>query len=83
MGRTHVHFETRRQEHLETDKESSVYKHHRKNQLCKNANGAESFTLLDFAKNDYDLALKEAMHIKWVSPNLNGQKKHAIITLAI
>ena len=46
-------------------------------------NNQNSFSIIDFAKTDYGLALKEAMHIKWVNPDLNGQKKHEIIRLLI
>ena len=46
-------------------------------------NNKDSFSILDFAKTDYELALKEAMHIKWLNPNLNGQKRHEIIRLLI
>ena len=53
------------------------------NNNCKVKNNQDSFSILDYAKTDYELALKEAMHIKWVNPNLNGQKKHEIIRLMI
>ena len=46
-------------------------------------NNQNSFSIIDFAKTDYELALKEAFHIKWVNPDLNGQKKHEIIRLLI
>ena len=83
VGRTHVHFNTRRWEHLETDVGSAVYKHIREKRACKNVNSFESFSILDNAKTDYELALKAAMHIKWLKPSLNGQKKHVIIKLLI
>ena len=83
VGRTRVHFDERRKQHLETDLQSGVYKHLQRNPLCKSANGIDSFSVIDFAKNDFDLSLKEAMHIKWVKPDLNGQKKHVVLTLAV
>ena len=85
VGRTHIHFTARSKQHLETDLESGVYKHlhNVRNRRCKSSNGLNSFSILDYAKNDYDLALKEAMHIKWVKPDLNGQKKHQFFCLAI
>ena len=52
-----------------------------KNQNCKIANSFNSFSILDYVKTDYELALKEAMHIKWSKPKLNGQKKHEIFRL--
>ena len=83
VGRTHKYFDSRRNEHLGTDKMSAVYKHLQTNNNCKIKNNLNSFSIIDFAKNDYELALKEAMHIKWINPNLNGQKKHEIITLLL
>ena len=81
VGRTHVYFNTRMYEHLNTDKNSAVFKHIKNNPQCKN--DFNSFSILDLANNDYELAVKEAMHIKWVNPDLNGQKKHEIIALSI
>ena len=83
VGRTHVYFNTRQLEHFETDLTSAVNKHFRKNPNCKIANDFNSFSVLDHANTDYELALKEAMHIKWIKPKLNGQKKHEIIRLLI
>ena len=83
MGRTHKHFNTRQNEHLETDKTSAIYKHLQKSNNCKLKNNPNSFSILDHAKTDYELALKEAIHIKWVNPTLNGQKRHEIIRLLI
>ena len=83
VGRTHKDFNTRLNEHLVTDKLSSIYRHLNMNNNCKVKNNQDSFSILDYAKTDYELALKEAMHIKWVNPNLNGQKKHEIIRLMI
>ena len=83
VGRTHVYYNTRSEEHLATDKTSSIFKHLSKYPQCKLANDFMSFSILDHANNDYELALKEAMHIKWEKPNLNGQKRHEIISLTI
>ena len=83
VGRTHKHFDARREEHLVTDKSSAIYKHINTNSNCKTKNNQNSFSIIDYAKTDYELALKEAMHIKWLKPDLNGQKKHEIIRLCI
>ena len=83
VGRTHVHFNTRKHEHFETDKNSAIFKHFHKEPFCKSINTFDSFSILDNAKTNYELALKEAMHIKWKKPKLNGQKKHAILKLLI
>ena len=83
VGRTHVYFDDRRTEHFEKDKNSGIFKHFQENQNCKIANTYDSFKILDNARTNYELALKEAMHIKWENPRLNGQKYHEIIQLLI
>ena len=40
------------------------------NQECK----MSQFTILDYASTQYELALKEGIHIKWIKPILNKQK---------
>ena len=84
VGRTHKHFNTRRYEHLNTDKTSAIFKHlNRKDNNCKDITNQDAFKFFDYAKTEYELALKEAMYIKWEKPNLCTQKKHAIICLNI
>ena len=83
VGRTHKYFDTRCTEHLGSDSNSSIYKHHQNKKRCADKNNKKSFEILDYAKTEFELALKEAMHIKWVNPNLNGQKQHEIIRLLI
>ena len=83
VGRTHVYYDTRKSEHFERDTLSGVFKHFKSKPDCKAKNKFESFSILDNARTDYELALKEAMHIKWENPDLNGQKKHEIIRLFI
>ena len=83
VGRTHVYFNTRQREHFETDLNSAIYKHFAENQNCITAKDFNSFSILDQANTRYELALKEAMHIKWLNPKLNEQKRHEIIRLLI
>ena len=83
VGRTHVYYNERRYEHFNTDLASAVYKHLQKKPKCKRVNNYDSFSILDHANTTYELALKEAMHIKWIKPDLNGQKKHDIIRLLV
>ena len=80
MGRTHKYFITRLNEHLETDKASSIYKHLKANKNCKSKNNHGSFSILDNANTDYELG---NVHYKWENPTLNGQKKHEIMRLMI
>ena len=85
VGRTHNHFGTRIQEHLRSAS-SSIFKHlnDAKNVECKSkCTGDNSFKVLDKARTDYELALKEGIFIKWSRPILNKQKVHEVITLSI
>ena len=83
VGRTHVHFDTRCEQHMRTDKKSSIFRHISNSKECKDACNKESFEIIDGGKTSYDLALKEGIHIKWRKPNLNVQKKHEIIQLLV
>ena len=83
VGRTHIHYNTRCEQHLRSDKNSNVFRHLAQNNDCKDACGEKSFTILDNARTDYELALKEGMHIKWLKPVLNVQKKHEILKLLV
>ena len=53
------------------------------NAQCKPADARNNFKVLDNGKSQYELALKEGLHINWVKPVLNKQKKHEVITLLV
>ena len=85
VGRTHKHFNSRIKEHFGSGS-SSIYQHlnHPKNSACKITSTIEnSFKILDNARTDYELALKEGFYINWLKPALNKQKIHEVITLTI
>ena len=82
VGRTHRHVNTRIAEHLK-DINSSIFKHINANAECGNAYCSDSFKIIDQASTQYELNVKEGMHINWLRPNLNKQKKHEIITLLV
>ena len=82
VGRTHVHYDTRCEQHLKTDVNSSIYKHINVKQCC-NKSDKKSFKIIDRANTDYELAIKEAMHINWLKPDLNTQKYHVILKLLV
>ena len=85
VGRTHKHFDTRIKEHFGS-KSSSIFKHlnDSNNKMCKSKTTKEnSFKILDNAKTDYELALKEGLYINWLKPSLNIQKYHEVITLLL
>ena len=83
VGRTHKHLDTRIQEHLGSET-SSIYKHLNENKFCKEKTTKDNaFKILDNARTEYELALKESFHIKWLKPALNKQKVHEVITLLV
>ena len=82
IGETSRHLSTRIKEHLESDKESAVYKHlhakTRQSRLCKRKSNADSFIILDKAATKYQLRIKEGMYIKRDTPELN-KKVHCYV----
>ena len=82
IGETSRHLSTRVKEHLESDKESAVYKHlhakTRQSRLCKRKSNADSFIILDKAATKYQLRIKEGMYIKRDTPELN-KKVHCYL----
>ena len=77
------HLTVRIKEHLQTDKESHILQHLKKNNTCRTKCNENSFTVIDRAATEFSLKLKEAMHINWKKPNLNKQNNNVKITLAI
>ena len=43
----------------------------------------DNFYILDIANNQYELKLKDALHIKWEKPTINKQNKHVYINLSL
>ena len=85
VGRTHKHYNTRVKEHFGSGS-SSIYKHLNdpENNACKIKTTKEnSFVIVDSAKTDYELAVKEGLYINWLKPALNKQKVHEVITLLV
>ena len=70
IGETTKHLPTRINEH-QSNASSNIYQHLIKNNECKTKYSQECFKILDSAKIKFALKLKEAMHIKWKSPELN------------
>ena len=82
VGRTHTHLTTRIDQHF--GKESAVFKRLDKYPLCKqHCTKQNCFKILDNANSSYMLAIKEGLHIRWLKPVLNKQKKHQVITLLV
>ena len=84
IGCTRRHLETRAYEHINRDKDSHIYKHIHANKCKENQHSRASFEIIDRANTFYTLKIKEAMHIQWQNPVINGQKKTSVrLTLKV
>ena len=79
IGKTIRHFCTRKEEHR-TDKESTVFKHV---QEMGHEMNWEEMKILDSARDDYRLRLKEMMYINKLKPELNVQKSSQMFSLLL
>ena len=73
VGETSRHLSVRINEHLNTDKNSHIYKHLRANEACKDNCSTNCFSIIDTASSKYQLRIKEGLHIDWLKPSLNKQ----------
>ena len=79
VGFTTRHLNERIQEHLgglKVSEKSHVFLHLKK---CKSKCSERSFTIIDRANTEFALKQKESMWIKYLRPQLNVQKKNAVI----
>ena len=65
------------------DKNSQVLRHLDSSPSCKDVSDEACFTLLDNASSNYQLKIKEALHINWERLYLNTQVTNASITLSL
>ena len=72
------YFKARIHEYLFGDKSSHVFKHFNVSTKCREASSIECFNILDTAQSEYQMKLKEAMHIKWLHPVFNQLVMHAL-----
>jgi predicted GIY-YIG superfamily endonuclease len=82
VGFTTRHFQTRVHEHL-TDKKSHVFKHLHESANCLESADVTNFMIIDRASTEYELKIKESMHIKWLTPSINKQRKTFTMTLSV
>ena len=80
IGETRRHLNTRISEHVH-NKGSNIHKHLQDSPNCKEKFSVGDFCVLDTAKTDTQLRLKEALHIYWCKPNLNVQVHHLELSL--
>ena len=83
VGETTRHFITRINEHLQKDAKSNIFKHLRESRVCNSVCNKDCFSVIDQATTEYQLKMKEAMHIKWIRPKLNKQVKHYTLSLIV
>ena len=83
VGETTRRLGVRVNEHLSTDKKSAILKHLDNNSNCKNLYDDSCFQIIDSARTEFALKLKEAMHIEWKRPLLNKQTKHVTLSITV
>ena len=71
IGKTMRHLVTRVKEHEHST--SAIHDHLLSCLDCKNNYSCNSFSILDSGRNDFEICIKEALHIKRSRPNLNKQ----------
>ena len=82
IGETTRQLCVRANEHLQTDKKSSVYRHiHYESLPCKDICDASCFSVLDSAPSEYQLKIKEGLHISWEKPALNVKVKSYVVSI--
>ena len=80
IGETTRHFNTRIKEHFK-DKNSHIYKHVNSNENCKRVCNESCFLVIDRTPTEFQLKIKEGLHIEWEKPDLNKRVKHVSSTL--
>ena len=78
IGNTTRYFTTRIKEHLNSDKNSHVFKHLQSSSSCKEKCSNKCFKIIDRAPTNYSLRVKESIWIKSLKPQLNIQLENVI-----
>ena len=71
IGKTIRHLVTRVKEHSHSG--SAIYDHLLQCEECKKKISCNLFTVIDSGRNDFEISIKEALHIKSKKPRLNKQ----------
>ena len=71
IGKTIRHLATRVKEHGSSN--SAIYSHLLTCETCKSNFSCNNFSVIDFGKNDFEVTIKEAFHIKFSKPIMNKQ----------
>ena len=71
IGKTKRHLATRVKEHGNSKTHSAIHEHVSGCAVCQSSFSAERFRRVDSGKNDMEVTIKEALHIKLSQPKLN------------
>ena len=71
IGKTMRHLATRVKEHEKT--QSAIKDHLARCQACSTNYSCNNFSIITTGKNDFEITIKEALHIKNKQPNINKQ----------
>ena len=71
IGKTIRHLATRVKEHGTSP--SAVSNHLSSIETCRSNFSCNNFSIIDSGKNDYEITVKEALHIKFKKPTINRQ----------
>ena len=82
VGKTTQHFSTHIREHLAIDKASHIFKHLQNSERCRSLCSTDCFHILDHATTNFQLKIKEAIHIQKELPCLNQQLHHVNLKLS-
>ena len=83
IGETTRKLLTRIEEHFSYGKGSVIYEHISKSSICKESCDKNSFKIIDTANTEFQLKIKEAIHITLSKPTLNKQIKHERLNIII
>ena len=67
IGKTIRHLATRVKEHGASP--SAVFNHLSSCETCKSNFSCDSFSIIDSGKNEFEISVKEALHVKFKKPN--------------
>ena len=73
IGKTIRHLATRVKEHGSSNSNSAIYSHLLSCETCKSNFSCNNFSVIDSCKNDFEVTIKEAFHIKFSKPIMNKQ----------
>ena len=61
----------------------NIYKHLHSTATYFDSYNSLSFKIIEKANSNFDLKIKEDLHINWRKPNLNAQQNHLSLTLLL